>query len=69
MMDDLRDYRFYNNDMIHPSQVAIDYIWKIFSETFFDKSTVKVNDAIKDILLAANHHIKNHSSEAIHKFK
>jgi hypothetical protein len=69
MMDDLRDYRFYNNDMIHPSQVAIDYIWKIFSETFFDKSTLKINDAIKDILLAVNHRIKNHSSEESHRFK
>lgn len=69
MMDDLRDYRFYNNDMIHPSQVAIDYIWEIFSETFFDKSTLKMNEAIKDILLAVNHRIKNHSSEESRKFK
>ncbi|MDJ0644518.1 MAG: GSCFA domain-containing protein [Flavobacteriaceae bacterium] len=30
MMDELRDYRFYNEDMIHPSQIAIDYIWEKF---------------------------------------
>jgi hypothetical protein len=69
MMDDLRDYRFYNNDMIHPSQMAIDYIWEIFSKTFFDKSTLKINEAIKEVLLAVNHRIKNHSSEESRKFK
>jgi hypothetical protein len=69
MMDDLRDYRFYNHDMIHPSQMAIDYIWNFFSETFFDKSTLKINEAIKEILLAVNHRIINHLSEESNKFK
>jgi hypothetical protein len=69
MMDDLRDYRFYNNDMIHPSQMAIDYIWEIFSDTFFNKKTLKINDEIKDILLAANHRIKNPFSMESMKFK
>jgi hypothetical protein len=35
MMDELRDYRFYAEDMLHPNQVAIDYIWKRFKETYF----------------------------------
>ena len=30
MMDELRDYRFYAQDMLHPSQIAIDYIWEQF---------------------------------------
>ncbi|TVZ52205.1 GSCFA domain-containing protein [Dokdonia sp. Hel_I_53] len=34
MMDELRDYRFYNADMIHPSPVAIDYIWEKFMENY-----------------------------------
>jgi hypothetical protein len=33
MMDELRDYRFYAEDMLHPNQIAIDYIWQRFSET------------------------------------
>ena len=33
MLDELRDYRFYAADMVHPSPVAIDYIWERFSET------------------------------------
>ncbi len=40
MMDDLRDYRFYSADMIHPSETAVDYIYKIFSHTFFSTLTL-----------------------------
>ncbi len=50
MMDDLRDYRFYKADMIHPTELAEDYIWKKFSLTYFSKSTVellKLWDGIK----------------------
>ena len=36
MLDDLRDYRFYKPDMIHPSEVAEDYIWQKFKATYFD---------------------------------
>ncbi len=69
MMDDLRDYRFYNDDMIHPSPMAINYIWENFSNTFFDEQTLKINNAIKDISLAANHCIKDPLSKESKKFK
>ena len=36
MLDDLRDYRFYANDMVHPSEVAIEYIWQAFQATYLD---------------------------------
>lgn len=39
MMDDLRDYRFYKSDMIHPSEDAENYIWQKFAATYFDKPT------------------------------
>lgn len=41
MMDDLRDYRFYEKDLIHPNEVAQDYIWQKFTESFFDPETIK----------------------------
>ena len=41
MMDELRDYRFYADDMLHPSEIAINYIWECFSETYFDGNTMK----------------------------
>lgn len=39
MMDDLRSYRFYATDMKHPSDVAIEYIYQIFAQSFFSKTT------------------------------
>ncbi|MBS1558009.1 MAG: GSCFA domain-containing protein [Bacteroidetes bacterium] len=42
LMDDLRDYRFYKKDLIHPTEEAIDYIWTKFAETYFDEPTKKI---------------------------
>lgn len=39
MMDELRDYRFYAADMIHPSDVAVEYIWQRFQDTYLDNKT------------------------------
>ena len=40
MMDDLRDYRFYDDDMVHPSKVAIRYIYDVFSEMYMSEKTI-----------------------------
>lgn len=40
MMDDLRDYRFYGRDMVHPTEVAEDYIWDKFTGAYLDKSFI-----------------------------
>lgn len=45
VLDELRDYRFYADDMLHPSTIAINYIWERFAETFFNKQT---KDSIKE---------------------
>jgi hypothetical protein len=55
MMDDLRDYRFYAKDMIHPSAEALDYIWEAFTETYFTPETKRIWREINDITLAINH--------------
>ena len=34
-MDELRDYRFYADDMLHPSPVAVSYLWECFTECYF----------------------------------
>lgn len=50
MMDELRDYRFYTEDMIHPNKTAINYIWERFTETWFldeTRSTMKEIDVIQ----------------------
>lgn len=50
MMDELRDYRFYAEDMIHPSTVAIEYIWNRFTEAYITpqaQETMKLADSIQ----------------------
>lgn len=42
MLDDLRDYRFYAADMVHPSEVAVDYIYSIFKESFIDTADIQL---------------------------
>ncbi|GHT05488.1 hypothetical protein FACS189423_09690 [Bacteroidia bacterium] len=42
MLDDLRDYRFYADDLIHPNSQAMDYIWEKFGEAYFDNKTREV---------------------------
>lgn len=41
VMDDLRDYRFYDEDLLHPSPQAISYIWKLFGSRYFSEDTKK----------------------------
>ncbi len=45
--DELRDYRFYATDMLHPSTVAVDYIWQIFMHNFIDKSEMQLLSKIE----------------------
>ena len=55
LLDDLRDYRFYGPDMIHPSETAIQYIWEHFANTFFSEKTQALNTRIEKIKTAAQH--------------
>lgn len=41
LMDDLRDYRFYEEDLIHPNSQAIHYIWEKFAGAYFDENTLE----------------------------
>lgn len=53
--DELRDYRFYKEDMLHPSEQTVSYIWERFSETFFDKSTFDFLEKWRPIKEALGH--------------
>jgi hypothetical protein len=54
-MDELRDYRFYANDMLHPSDQGTSYVWERFIETWMDESTKKPMAGVKAILKAVTH--------------
>ncbi len=49
MMDELRDYRYYASDMLHPSSTAIDYIWTRFSETYFSSDTLLIKKELEQL--------------------
>jgi len=64
MMDELRDYRFYNNDLIHLNTLAIDYIWEKLKQTYFTEYTLEYISEISKILKFIQHRPFNpHSLE------
>ncbi|HUX94681.1 MAG TPA: GSCFA domain-containing protein [Bacteroidales bacterium] len=63
LMDDLRDYRFYADDMLHPSSSAVEYIWERFSEVYFDKATSEMQSEILKITRAMNHRFISDSKQ------
>lgn len=68
MMDELRDYRFYAEDMLHPSQSAVDYIWIKFFENFVAETEFGLMNQICEIQRALKHKPFNPYSENHQKF-
>ncbi len=64
MMDDLRDYRFYTNDLVHPNEMAVDYIWKLFAASWIRESSREVMNDIDDIQKSLAHRSFDPDSEA-----
>ncbi|WP_103999596.1 GSCFA domain-containing protein [Flavobacterium urumqiense] len=69
MMDELRDYRFYAEDMLHPNQVAINYIWKRFKETTISETAFTTMDEVSTIQKSLSHKPFNPNSESHLKFE
>ena len=55
MMDELRDYRFYADDMIHPNELAINYIWNRFSNVWMKPETHSIMNMIESIQKGLDH--------------
>lgn len=62
MMDELRDYRFYAADMLHPNEIAVNYIWEKFATSFFSEHTVSILNYIEKGRLLFNHRVMNNNS-------
>lgn len=70
VMDDLRDYRFYERDMIHPNALAIEYIWQFFSDTFFDNKTKSIIQEVEKInAMLAHRPLHGADTEGYQKFR
>lgn len=68
MVDDLRDYRFYASDMLHPTRDAEEYIWDKFSNAYFDKGTKEFLKEWQNIKSAIKHRPFNPSSDKHQQF-
>lgn len=68
LLDELRDYRFYADDMLHPSTLAVNYIWGCFCDTFFTKDTLDVMKEWQAIRKGLEHRPFDAGSEAYQHF-
>ncbi|WCO00974.1 GSCFA domain-containing protein [Psychroserpens ponticola] len=64
MLDELRDYRFYKEDMLHPNAVAINYIWEHFFKVWISKDANQTMQDIEYIQKGLSHRPSNPNSEA-----
>ena len=62
-MDDLRDYRYYTDDMLHLSDQAVEYIWEKFSECYLDTAAAISYKEVRSITRAMKHRFLTDSTE------
>jgi hypothetical protein len=68
VMDDLRDYRFYADDFLHPNTQAINYIWDKFSAAFIEDKNLQIAKKINRITKAVSHRPLHPKTETYRKF-
>ena len=68
MIDELRDYRFYNDDMLHPNNLAINYIWEKFMSVWIKEDAQQTMTEVEIIQKGLSHKAFNPNSEAHQKF-
>ena len=69
VVDELRDYRFYNEDMLHPSQQAVEYLWERIGESLLTERTLQYLEEYRPIKQALNHRPFNAESEEYKAFR
>ncbi|MCA0932418.1 GSCFA domain-containing protein [Lutimonas saemankumensis] len=68
MMDDLRDYRFYKQDLVHPNEMAVDYIWDLFKRSWINDSSINDMTEIEKVQKSLAHKPFDPDSEPHKKF-
>lgn len=69
MMDDLRDYRFYKEDLIHPSNQAVQYIWEKFGSAYFSEKTMDFVEENFKISQALSHRSSDENNPKYLEFR
>ncbi|MDD4142283.1 MAG: GSCFA domain-containing protein, partial [Bacteroidales bacterium] len=68
IMDDLRDYRFYKEDMLHPNETAIEYTWEKFKTTYIDADCYSIMAEVEKLHKALSHKVEDTVSEEYIKY-
>ncbi len=68
VMDELRDYRFYADDMLHIGSQGVEYVWLRFRDTFFDQATERAITEVGKVLKAMQHRPQNKNTDDYRKF-
>lgn len=69
LLDDLRDYRFYASDFLHPNALALDYIWEKLKSTYFENQTLQTLAQVDKINKRLSHRFYNPESIASQAFR
>jgi hypothetical protein len=69
VLDDLRDYRFFKTDLVHPNEQAIQYVFSKLKQCAFGPETIQLFGQVEEIITAIEHKPFNPDSNAHHKFK
>jgi hypothetical protein len=69
VIDELRDYRFYKEDLIHPNEQAVKYIWNKLKTSFFSQQTIQLAQQIEQIHIEEQHQSLNEKSQEFKQFK
>lgn len=69
MLDDLRDYRFYASDMVHPSEVAVEYIWQQLLASCIDPADLPLIDRCERMTKRLRHRPMSDNAELVARFR
>lgn len=69
VMDELRDYRFFKSDMLHPNEIAIDYVWEKFMESYFSEKTKVTLTEVRKLNKLMSHKVMSNDSEEVRKYE
>lgn len=67
VMDELRDYRYFTQDLVHPNELAINYVWERFSNVWMNEETFELNKKIEMIRMIESHRSIHPESESARK--
>ncbi|MCB1177329.1 MAG: GSCFA domain-containing protein [Leptospiraceae bacterium] len=66
--DELRDYRYYNDDLVHPNQIAVNYVWEKFTKCYFTDETKSLANELEVINSMENHRLLHPESDSSKSF-